>query len=130
MIQTNTTQAVFCAAVNRFQRTTRIEATTLSSRMIKRAPNQIADLTPLTPNGEVEGPHASGQLAPRAHTVFQRPRCSTTYASRPFERLLGAPTAEGFMTTAAAEGVDDSWCQIPAQADHMPLCCLRIGRTC
>src|SRR5882724_10160189 len=36
-----------------------------------------------TPNGEVEGPGTQAGQAPRAHTVFQRPRRTTTRASRP-----------------------------------------------
>ena len=35
------------------------------------------------PNGEVEGPRRGARYAPRAHTVFQRPRRVTTGASRP-----------------------------------------------
>src|SRR5947207_2121012 len=34
-------------------------------------------------NGEVERPRRSAGLAPRAHNLFQRPRCPTTCASRP-----------------------------------------------
>jgi len=33
-------------------------------------------------NGEVEGPPRSASQAPRAHTVFPRPRRVTTYCSR------------------------------------------------
>jgi hypothetical protein len=36
----------------------------------------------MTTNGEVEGPPRSADQAPRAHTVFQRPRRVTTNASR------------------------------------------------
>src|SRR5205807_6888742 len=37
----------------------------------------------VTANGEVEGPRRSADQAPRAHTLFQRPRRQTTHASRP-----------------------------------------------
>ena len=36
----------------------------------------------LPPNGEVEGPPRSAHQAPRAHTVFPRPRRGTTDRSR------------------------------------------------
>ena len=36
----------------------------------------------MAPNGGVEGPPRSAAQAPRAHTVFQRPRRVTTYRSR------------------------------------------------
>ena len=35
-----------------------------------------------SPNGEVEGPPTSATQAPRAHTVFPRPRRVTTSRSR------------------------------------------------
>ena len=37
----------------------------------------------MTANGEVEGPADHAGRAPRAHTVFQRPRRQTHHASRP-----------------------------------------------
>src|SRR5947208_5482500 len=39
-------------------------------------------------NGEVERPRRSAGLAPRAHNLFQRPRCPTTCASRPVPTLV------------------------------------------
>jgi len=39
-------------------------------------------------NGEAERPGTSAGLAPRAHTVFQRPRRGTTGASRPAPAMV------------------------------------------
>ena len=47
----------------------------------------------LRPNGEVEGPATAAGLAPRAHTVFQRPRRGTTQASRPAPTIVRSHTA-------------------------------------
>jgi len=38
------------------------------------------------------------------------------------QRLLDAHSSDDVMTTAAVEGVADSWRRIHGQADHMPLC--------
>jgi hypothetical protein len=42
----------------------------------------------LAANGEAEGPPRSARLAPRAHTVFQRPRRGTTQPSRPAPAIV------------------------------------------
>src|SRR5689334_12423759 len=39
-------------------------------------------------NGEVEGPPRSATQAPRAHTLFSRPRRVTTHVHGPLQRLL------------------------------------------
>ena len=39
-------------------------------------------------NGEAERPADAARSAPRAHTVFQRPRRTTTYASRPAPAIV------------------------------------------
>src|SRR5437764_12876534 len=40
-------------------------------------------------NGEVEGPRRSARRAPRAHTVFPRPRRVATHPSRTLQPLVG-----------------------------------------
>src|SRR5437588_8711912 len=43
---------------------------------------------PMPSNGEVERPRRSAGQAPRAHTVFPRPRSVTTHASRPAPTIV------------------------------------------
>src|SRR5467141_1160387 len=59
----------------------------------------------LTSNGKAERPADAARSAPRAHTVFQCPRCTTTYASRPAPAIVRSrtPTTAAKRTTAAPE---------------------------
>jgi hypothetical protein len=57
-----------------------------------------------SPNGEVEGPPRSAQQAPRAHAVFQRPRCETTHRSRSPPTIVRTPCYHGYQTDAAETG--------------------------
>jgi len=50
-----------------------------SHQFVRRSEARVS----LTSNGEVEGPDDHAGQAPRAHTVFQRPRRQTDHASRP-----------------------------------------------
>ena len=65
-------------------------ARTLRCRQTKPSPrlrhsilsSKLLRISRMRSNGEVEGPADHARLAPRAHTVFQRPRRQTAYASR------------------------------------------------
>src|SRR5438876_4382918 len=58
----------------------RVTGRTTSSRPA-RLPNSPS-------NGEVEGPHRSARMEPRANNVFQRPRRQTRRASRPTPSIV------------------------------------------
>jgi hypothetical protein len=57
---------------------TRFSATNVRAKV----PKCGVGLSKVTSNGEVEGPPRSAHQAPRAHTVFPRPRRVTTSRSR------------------------------------------------
>src|ERR1700757_995045 len=59
----------------------------LATKDVQRKPAQkpmqsAVRLVGMAPNGEVEGPDDHARQAPRAHTVFPRPRRVTTHRSR------------------------------------------------
>src|SRR5882757_1544099 len=68
--------------------------------------------SPKTPNGEVERPRTSAGSAPRAHTVFQRPRRTTTHASRPAPTIVRRTTLQvnAGVTIIVAENHFDQDC--------------------
>src|ERR1700741_814070 len=55
-------------------------------------PGKEPDWPIATSNGEVEGPPRSADQAPRAHTVFQRPRRVTTDRSRSPPTIVRRPS--------------------------------------
>src|ERR1700719_4454447 len=54
-----------------------------SKTTVKTNSQSLSEAVSMRSNGEVEGPDDRVGQATRAHTVFQRPRRTTTYASRP-----------------------------------------------
>src|ERR1700730_7200512 len=62
-----------------------------SAQSLREAATDVTTLSPAASNGEVEGPPRSEQCAPRAHTVFPRPRRLTTYRSRTPPTIVRGP---------------------------------------
>src|SRR5712671_2515415 len=61
-------------------------------------------------NGEVERPPRGARSAPRAHTVFERPRRSTAYRSRPAPTIVRHANCPADLKTTDAAAVQESLC--------------------